>query len=793
MNSKRNPYVGPRTFKETDKDYFKGRDKESRDLLAFVSAEPLVLFYAQSGAGKSSLINTKLIPGLRQKGFDILPVARVTGDLPRGIVDVRNIFVFNLLSSLNQEIDPQQITQTHLTDYLQQIKNNSSKKYRILIIDQFEEILTNHLGRWEEREDFFWQLQATIQNDPFLWVLLSMREDHIAGLKPYEEILPDGLHKRFQMHRLKKEAAIKAIKEPARLAGRPFAKNVAEELVENLSQIRESNIASAQYQTGEYIEPVQLQVVCFQLWEKLRFRDAPTITMQHMQELGNIDRALADFYNQAIATVVRKEKISEIDLRGWFNKKLITESQTRGIVYQGSTKTEGMPNDAVNLLAAQYLLRADRRAGGIWFEIVHDRFVDPIVQANANWLENKGLLYQAAIAWDESGRSASKLFLGDQLKDTLEKVNWRNTEPLILAFLRECGRANQEMDRLEVQRKQELQQAQQLAHEQQKRAEAEVQNVKRFRKFFVGATILALLCFFLLLFAVKSRNDAIASERTTQMQATAMFNQNQSIASQATQNARLATSDAQFATSEAIARATASQSEALNFELGGTATKRAVIVNEKVFLNIPYFQQDAFYAQNVDRDSGLTALAMILNAAPINSTLKTDDLYSRYLQQKNYRTSLVEPKEIESVSNQFNPNLQMKYHSEWFQSSNPFEQLKNALRLNKPVIVLVDHANLRSAGSNYRYRVFNEDGSTSDHTTSYLLITGFDFEHIYGHDPAPNGLGCNFKLTNEQFIRTWSLTSEKNVQYNYQNTGIFPENVSFENIANQMDTIPPDC
>ena len=38
-------------------------------------SERLLLFYAQSGAGKSSLLHTRLIPPLREeKGFVVLPV-----------------------------------------------------------------------------------------------------------------------------------------------------------------------------------------------------------------------------------------------------------------------------------------------------------------------------------------------------------------------------------------------------------------------------------------------------------------------------------------------------------------------------------------------------------------------------------------------------------------------------------------------------------------------------------------------------------------------------------------------
>ena len=49
-----NPYVGPRTFTQAESTVFFGREREARELLSLVISQRLVLFYAQSGAGKSS-------------------------------------------------------------------------------------------------------------------------------------------------------------------------------------------------------------------------------------------------------------------------------------------------------------------------------------------------------------------------------------------------------------------------------------------------------------------------------------------------------------------------------------------------------------------------------------------------------------------------------------------------------------------------------------------------------------------------------------------------------------------
>ena len=78
-DSTANPYVGPRTFTYAEQGRFFGREREARELLSLVISERLVLFYAQSGAGKSSLLNTRLIPGLQAADYAVLPMARVGG------------------------------------------------------------------------------------------------------------------------------------------------------------------------------------------------------------------------------------------------------------------------------------------------------------------------------------------------------------------------------------------------------------------------------------------------------------------------------------------------------------------------------------------------------------------------------------------------------------------------------------------------------------------------------------------------------------------------------------------
>lgn len=65
-------FKGPQFYNEADKSIFKGRERETGDLLYLVENSDFSVCYAVSGEGKSSLINAGLCPKLREHGF--LPI-----------------------------------------------------------------------------------------------------------------------------------------------------------------------------------------------------------------------------------------------------------------------------------------------------------------------------------------------------------------------------------------------------------------------------------------------------------------------------------------------------------------------------------------------------------------------------------------------------------------------------------------------------------------------------------------------------------------------------------------------
>jgi WD40 repeat protein len=478
-----NPYVGPRTFTEREGRFFFGREREARDLTARIVSERLLLFYAQSGAGKSSLINTRIIPKLRdEERFQVLPVGRVSGAAPAHAAALDNIYAYNLMASLDRGDDqPARLSKVTLSDFLARLSRETvidaagQRSWRwlykpelaierppaaaadgsarfVLIIDQFEEIITSHPARWREREDFFRQLNQALLDDPNLWVVLTLREDYVAALDPYAELTFNRLRARVYMQRMDTAAALDAIRKPAELAGRAFADGVAEQLVDNLRQVRvpgqQSTVA------GQYVEPVQLQVVCYQLWQNIQHRPPGLITASDLLEAGDVDRALTQFYEESLAAVLTDPtaaEVSERQLRTWFDDELITEAGTRGLVHQDADSTGGLPNGVVAALQRRFLVRAEARGGDAWIELVHDRLVEPVRASNAAWFPmHLSALQRQAALWEEQGRSDGLLVSGEAL---VEAEQWASmhTEPLeaheqdFLAACQEVRRkANQE-------------------------------------------------------------------------------------------------------------------------------------------------------------------------------------------------------------------------------------------------------------------------------------------------------------------------------------------------------------
>jgi hypothetical protein len=386
---KESPYVGPRPFELSERKIFWGRRRETRQIVDRIFANRILLLYAPSGAGKTSLLNAGIIPQLKEEGFDVLPLARVKGPIPEGInfEEIRNFYAFNCIRHyVGDQADLRRLTQKTLAEYLKErehaLDELKQPLLRALILDQLEELLSGSPEYWQHRKAFFQQVHEALEQDYLLRVVLVLREDSVGSMESYASLLPDEPHTRFRLERMSKQDALAAVVEPLKETGRSFAQGVAESLVERLLRIQvETAAGTTKYVIGEFIEPVQLQVVCKALWGMWP-PGKKVITIEDIEAFANIDEALLEFYDNVLRRVVRATGVNESQIREWFEHTLITPNGVRALVLQGQDETGGLSNVVVDELVNVHLVRAEIRRGARYCELTHDRFIQPILKSN---------------------------------------------------------------------------------------------------------------------------------------------------------------------------------------------------------------------------------------------------------------------------------------------------------------------------------------------------------------------------------------------------------------------------
>jgi WD40 repeat protein len=538
MNTHKNPYIGPRTFQRDEGHLFFGREREARDLIALVASERLVVFYAQSGAGKSSIVNTRLIPNLEGKGYEVLPVGRVSGDTGAGIA-LDNIYIYNLLRSLDQHgSDPAILGCLSLSEFLAHLNfddtgffydpapvealpagDDSQIARRAVVIDQFEELFSTHPEAWEKREEFFQQLAQAMQDDPQLWVVLVMREDFVAALDPYAHHVSNGLRVRYYMQRLGREAGLKAVKSPVEEI-RPYAEGVAEKLIDDLCSIKVQNPdGTLDVQPGQYVEPVQMQVVCYGLWDNLS-PEGTQITEKDLQDVGDVNQSLGKYYDKRVGEVAKAQNVRERLIREWFEKKLITAGGIRNMVLQEREAKPGELDDDVIQALQSDLVRGEKRGGATWYELTHDRLVEPILERNKIWFnENLSPLQRQAALWRDQDQNESWL-LRDQALVEVEEWAKEHQDELTETeqeFLEACQKMQAQIEERHAAERHRLEMAQKLADEQARAA-------KRARIFNVVSAILIVIAVILAVFSYNLKLEADSAKRLAEQQAIAADN-----------------------------------------------------------------------------------------------------------------------------------------------------------------------------------------------------------------------------------------------------------------------------
>src|SRR5207253_881070 len=173
---------------------------------------------------------------------------------------------------------------------------------QVLIFDQFEEILTIDPMNQRAKEEFFAKVGEALQDRRY-WALFIIREDYLAALDPYRPSIPTRLNITLRLDLLNEYAARTAIQQTALQEGVDFTGPAARRLVDDLRKVHiQRPDGGTEEKLGPYVEPVQLQVVCHSIWDKLP-PGATQIVKDDIEAVGDVDTALEDYYAEAVVGV----------------------------------------------------------------------------------------------------------------------------------------------------------------------------------------------------------------------------------------------------------------------------------------------------------------------------------------------------------------------------------------------------------------------------------------------------------------------------------------------------------
>ena len=441
-------YPGPYPFEEAQANLFFGREREAKELFYMIAAERLVVLFAKSGIGKTSLLQAGVTPKLRQANID--PITIRFNDTSKSPLQ---IFKDTFCEKTNQNVDNQDITLWELLKNTKLTQHDEAQT-PLLVLDQFEELFTLNFDL-AARLEFFNELAYLVSGDmpksvfkriaknrhaysdeqmrdyekpPLLKIVIALRSDMLHYLDEISMPIPSILRNRYQLLALKNDAAREAIEKPAAAEGTHF--KIAERF--GFTPYAMNDMMQVLSKDNE-VESFQLQLVCRGIEEKILKGKRSKYDAFHLAETNEnglkqlnsdffggqegIKTFIENFYREVLAKLddteieeqVTGQKVSPSEkFRGAkiIENQLLTESGRRRSVDKETLMENGATTEILAHFEQERLLRKEPRMNTFYYELSHDTLVEPILKVKKERLEReeKERLAQERIAAEAKAR-----------------------------------------------------------------------------------------------------------------------------------------------------------------------------------------------------------------------------------------------------------------------------------------------------------------------------------------------------------------------------------------------------
>lgn len=393
-------YPGAQPFRDDEfsRRTFFGREPATVALTDQILANRLVIVYAKSGLGKTSLLNAGVAPRLREANS--LPLfVRVN--------DIKNGPLFSVFEGVKAEAERQQVEYvpgdtSSLWSFFKTVEfwRNDILLTPVLILDQFEELFT--LQSQEAREGFLSELGYLIrgiappsqpkiestagEGPPSIRVVLSLREDFLGLLEEASDHIPEILDHRYRLAPLTYEMASKAITGPAAIEARDAstrAFRLEPDVVTSILAYLTKSTAGARSSGGPHVEPFHLQLICQRIESIAAFKQKQSSgeIVVNFRDLGGdagLAETLENFYADAIRSLPARYLRGAV--RVLCEQYLISpEGRRLSVEERELLRQLKLPRETLSQMVERRLLRTDRRSDSTYYELSHDALVQPVL------------------------------------------------------------------------------------------------------------------------------------------------------------------------------------------------------------------------------------------------------------------------------------------------------------------------------------------------------------------------------------------------------------------------------
>jgi WD40 repeat protein len=225
----KSPFKFLDSYTKDDLEIFFGRDDEIKALYSAVFTSKILLVYGVSGCGKSSLLNC----GLANKfnDTDWLPVSiRRGNNINQSLLEA--LFKCALTKAPFEKKDKNGDGKISVTKALQSVYLDHFRPI-YLIFDQFEELFI--FGSKEEKTEFIRNVKKIVDSDIQCRLIISIREEYLAGVTEFEKVIPTFLSNRIRIEKMTRQNAIQAIEGPCRVNSIEVEQGFSEALLDKLN------------------------------------------------------------------------------------------------------------------------------------------------------------------------------------------------------------------------------------------------------------------------------------------------------------------------------------------------------------------------------------------------------------------------------------------------------------------------------------------------------------------------------------------------------------------------------